>query len=411
MDQLNLSSEDRLLLYCARTSMNEDITHKVKGILNDCLDWDYIVESSMRHDISPLLYWNLSKIDNGKDAPEEVIAKLRKLYYGNAARNMLLYDELSKVLKAFKDVGIDVIVLKGAFLAEAVYKNIGLRPMGDVDILVRREDLRRAKKKMSELEYAFIYDNYPEAFNEQFGCELEYFKKVNKINLKGLQLELHWDFMPMQKCIEIEIGRIWRNAQAASLANIDVLAMRHEDLLLYLYVHLKKHRFVGLRWFCDITEIVKCYKLNWEYIIESAKRYRISMLVYYVLYLGRELVDCPIPADVLDKLRPNRFKMKLFESIINQKKILHLKYDRGNDISPFYSILFDVLLMDKTPDIVKYFMRLFFPPAEQLSIIYSIPKSKKAYFYYFVHPIRVGFKGIKLLFSCIFSLLRLSNKE
>jgi hypothetical protein len=54
MDLLDLSSEDRLLLYCARTSMDEAITHKAKEILDDCLDWDYIVVGSMDHGILPL---------------------------------------------------------------------------------------------------------------------------------------------------------------------------------------------------------------------------------------------------------------------------------------------------------------------------------------------------------------------
>jgi hypothetical protein len=378
--------------------MDEDIIHKTKEILNDCLNWDDIVKSSMRHGISPLLYQNLSKIDDGEYVPAEVMTKLRILYYKIAARNTLHYYELSKILIAFNDVGIDVIVLKGAFLAETVYKNIGLRPMGDIDILVRREDLQMAKKKMSELGYAFLYDNYPEVFNEQFGCELEYFKKVNNRNLKGVRLELHWEFMPKHACIKIEIGRIWQNAQTASIANIDVLTMRPEDLLLHLCVHLKKHKFNGLRWFCDISEIVNCYNLNWKYFVESARRYKISMLVYYVLYFTRALIDRSIPAEVLDKVRPNRFKMKLFESIINQKKFLHLEYAQGEDISTFHLILFNVLLMDGTRDIVKYFMWLFFPPAEQLYIIYSIPKSKKVYFYYFVHPILSGFKAIKVLF-------------
>jgi hypothetical protein len=76
MDILDLSSGDRHLLYCARTSMDGNITHKTKGILNDRLDWDDIVGGSMRHDISPLLYWNLKRIDDGKDVPAEVMTKL-----------------------------------------------------------------------------------------------------------------------------------------------------------------------------------------------------------------------------------------------------------------------------------------------------------------------------------------------
>ena len=137
MDQLNLSSEDKLLLYCSRLSISEDIKHKIEEILNEALDWDYILDCSIKQGISPLFYWNLRKISNGKDVPYEVMKSLEKIYYSNLARNMILYDELGKILKAFKKAGIDTIVLKGAFLAEEIYKNIGLRPMSDIDLLIK----------------------------------------------------------------------------------------------------------------------------------------------------------------------------------------------------------------------------------------------------------------------------------
>jgi hypothetical protein len=81
--------------------MDEEIKIKVNKILSETLDWDYIVECSVRQGISSLLYWNLSKIRNGKAVSYEVMKKLEKMYYSNLARNILLYDELSKVLKAF----------------------------------------------------------------------------------------------------------------------------------------------------------------------------------------------------------------------------------------------------------------------------------------------------------------------
>ena len=139
MVQLNLSSEDKLLLYCSRVSIMRILSSKSEEILNDVLDWNYIVECSVRQGISPLFYWNLNKISNGKAVPPEVMKNLEKMYYSNLARNMLLYDELSKILTAFKKAGIDTIVLKGAFLAEEIYKNIGLRPMSDIDLLIKRE--------------------------------------------------------------------------------------------------------------------------------------------------------------------------------------------------------------------------------------------------------------------------------
>ncbi|MCP4365035.1 MAG: nucleotidyltransferase family protein [Planctomycetes bacterium] len=49
-----------------------------------------------------------------------------------------------------------VILLKGAHLAQVVYSNIALRPMGDIDILVKKNDLPKAKELLLELGYTPI---------------------------------------------------------------------------------------------------------------------------------------------------------------------------------------------------------------------------------------------------------------
>ena len=239
--------------------MDDGITHKVKEILNDCLNWDYIVESSMRHGISPLLYWNLSKIDNGKDAPEEVMTKLRKLYYGNAAWNMFLYDELSKVLKAFKDAGIDVIVLKGAFLAETIYKNIGLRPMGDVDLLIKKEDLQKVKKKLVQLMYHAPV--YPTKWHEQW--QTEQAEEIHYTNQdKNIMIDVHWNIQPPSIPFQIDINKFWENAQPVKIAGVETLMFTPEDLLQHLCLHLDKEINNGalpFRWYCDIAEVIRHY--------------------------------------------------------------------------------------------------------------------------------------------------------
>ncbi len=61
----------------------------------------------------------------------DILLRLKKEYQWSLARNMILFDELNRVLKAFNEAGIEVIVLKGAALAQTVYPDIALRPMGE----------------------------------------------------------------------------------------------------------------------------------------------------------------------------------------------------------------------------------------------------------------------------------------
>lgn len=299
------------MLYCARTSMDEDVTHKVKEILDGCLDWDYIVECSMRHGISPLLYWNLKRIDDGKDVPAEVMTKLRKQYYGNAAWNMLHYDELSKILIAFNDVGIDVIVLKGAFLAETVYKNIGLRPMGDVDLLIKKGDLQKTENELVQLRYT--PDNiYPTKWHEKLYTQWQteqaeeiQFRKYDK----HVKIDVHWDIQSPSSPFQIDINKFWENAQPVKIANVETLVFAPEDLLLHLCLHMERHLVnigtIQFKGYADIAEVIRHYegKINWKYLVQSSKNYGIEEPIYQSLYLVNKYLGAFLPVEVLKDLK------------------------------------------------------------------------------------------------------------
>ena len=81
---------------------------------------------------------------------------MHKAYVHNAIKNLELYHEISKVLAALQDNAIPVIVLKGAALAALVYPNIALRPMRDVDLLIRDDDIWSVDKIILQLGYENI---------------------------------------------------------------------------------------------------------------------------------------------------------------------------------------------------------------------------------------------------------------
>ena len=115
---MKLSNENRLLLYCTQTRIPKDKLNKVKDILRLPLNWEEVLTSAHWHHIAPLLYHNLKDIQENHLIPQEIMDQLKKTYYGNLARNMYIYAELKRMLDAFSEEGIEVIVLKGAALAE-----------------------------------------------------------------------------------------------------------------------------------------------------------------------------------------------------------------------------------------------------------------------------------------------------
>ena len=70
------------------------------------------------------------------------------------------------------------MLLKGAALAITVYDSIGLRPMGDLDLLVPEERLAEAVARLKALGYVQPHPDMAAGFNALFG---------HHVNLQGGQ--------------------------------------------------------------------------------------------------------------------------------------------------------------------------------------------------------------------------------
>lgn len=391
MVQLSLSSEDKLLLYCSRVSMTEDIKHKIEEILSEVLDWDYIIDCSIEQSISPLFYWNLNKMNSSKYVPSEVMKSLQKMYYSNLARNIFLYDELSKILTAFKEMGIDTIVLKGAFLAEEIYKNIGLRPMSDIDLLIKEKDLQKAKKELTELKYSAT-SIFPTKLHEQrhrmLNGELS-FKHQDKNSV----IDIHWDIQPFQYTYKVDVNKFWNNAKPVKISGVEILMFAPEDILQHLCLHVHKHITLSivfsnappvkpLRDHCDIAEITRHYKdtINWNYLLQSSKDYGIEEPISQGLSIAKNYFGAFVPEDFLSELEPVKSCIgfeEIFKGLI--KKDSNKKYQ-----SPGMNYLVNLETVNGTWNKSRIIFGDIFPSKEFMIYRYSIKNEKQVYRYYLI---------------------------
>jgi hypothetical protein len=233
--QSDLSAEAKLVL--SRSWMDDAGVAAIKSLQTISFDWDSILQSGTRHGIAPLLYRTLSRIDDDSAVPPEVRATLRTAYYNNIARNMLLYQELRTVLKAFNVANIDVIVLKGAFLAELVYENIGLRAIGDIDLLVKREDLEKVKQELIQLGYHALPTKWGERLNELWETEWAEERHYTKAN--NVDIDVHWYIQ--DRVDPYQIADFWVHAQPVVLAGEETLMLAPEDQMLHRCLHSERH--------------------------------------------------------------------------------------------------------------------------------------------------------------------------
>ncbi|MCP4400540.1 MAG: nucleotidyltransferase family protein, partial [bacterium] len=254
-----------------------------------------LLHLAQRHSVAPLLYFRL-KTDGLQDSvPEQMFQTLQQAYLYNAARNMRLYHKLAQILTLLNERNIPVIVLKGAYLAEAVYENIALRTMADIDLLVKESDLQKAVEILYELGYA------PDT-TWATTAHLPPFTKPGKI-----RVELHWTLEDPASPFTIDTDGLWERASESVVANVTVYGLSPEDLLLHICLHLAfRHYFtIGLKALYDIGEILQDdrHELDWNIVESRAGQWRVERCVYLSLHYTNDLLSLDMPIRWLEAFR------------------------------------------------------------------------------------------------------------
>ena len=252
-----LSPENRLILNCATTVMDDESYSSSLEIIKKDINWNQVFETAKAHSVAPLMYPNLEKLNKDHSLPKNIIFQFRKSYHSTGIRNTKLYDELAVLLKDFKENNIEVMLLKGAALAIFVYKNIALRPMGDVDILIKKEDAGKGEEIL-------IRNGYEEKpfqrkyFSELF-CSLPAYKK-EKLNL----IEIKWElFGYFENGYRPTFNDFVKNSKSITINNYTILVPSPQYLAEIVYCHIEKHKITGekqLLWYCDLVELEKNYR-------------------------------------------------------------------------------------------------------------------------------------------------------
>jgi len=295
-----VAPDRQLLLACCRAHSGPQ---RFERPIHRDVVWEQFLTRAERLGVAPLVHTTLTRCVERTRVPAEVRRRLDHVYYQQAARNARLSASLEEVLAALSRRAVPVIVLKGAALAEPVYGNIALRPIGDLDVLVRPRDLDLADRLVRELGYVPDESSHPADWYRRHHHHLAPCRSRDGSSF----LELHQHIFPPAAGVRVPIEDLWQRARRAELGSGSALVLAPADLLLHLTVGLSAvGQFLGgLRTLCDIAAAIKRNDtdLDWPCLLESARMYRLEKHVYYGLWLAWSLVEAEVPAHVLESLR------------------------------------------------------------------------------------------------------------
>jgi hypothetical protein len=301
-----LSPEERLLTLAARIDLEAGNRSLMGAILQNGVDWPKVMLYAKRFSIEPLLYRHLSMWEHSRYVPDDVFLALKRAYQLQAMRNMRIQGCIHQILRAMNENNISVIPLKGAFLATHIYPDSALRPMNDIDLLFRQEDMARACELLVTLGY-----DPPDPHAYQSPLHEKLFCGMGETHLPPLadhmiaRVEAHSTIVGGGESRMLPPDLIWRKSIENTGENYCFRGLHPEHQILYLCHHLYKHFMSGLvtlYWFCDIHEIVRRYgkDLNWDSVFQSAEEAGVEDQVKLILGLMKRNWGSPLP-EVLGK--------------------------------------------------------------------------------------------------------------
>lgn len=241
--------------------------------------------------------WGLRRVwKNPKDSSlksEKAPADFRDEHYRNSARNIIIYEEAKSVITKFNERCIPAVILKGVFLAGEVYKDISLRPMSDVDILVKKDDLPRANETLCIMGYLT-----PPFYDDVIGNRKTV--SVNSImyfphDMSRPVIHIHWNIInstwPLERLAAlVDMNKIWSRAMPVRMDGVCALTLSPEHQIIYLAYHALHHSFDKPTMITDIIAVIRFYgsKIDWDYLREESERFGLEIAVYISLkYVSR----------------------------------------------------------------------------------------------------------------------------
>ena len=259
------------------------------------LDWARLAGMAEVEGVGPLLYWHIRQKEQMIDRteierelvdrwpaaiPAPVIERLSGLYYNTAAANALLFDELGRIMRGLNAAGIQPVILKGAALAFSHYPDPGLRPMGDLDLLVYPADLENAVEIVESLGYREAATQN-KALNRRIGHHVQLSKGAKAERL----VELHWSLIAGEADRRTPaLEWFWEQVEPAAASGflsrdsdkpLEALQFRPPAELLYLTSHLTlQHNWQErLIWYYDLHLLIgdRANPLDWDAALTQAE--------------------------------------------------------------------------------------------------------------------------------------------
>jgi hypothetical protein len=266
-------------------------------------------------------------------------------------------EALDRVGALLAEGGVALIALKNSGISRGLYPHFGACPMGDIDVLVCKSDFRKAHCILTDNGFVMKFRSPLEEENlekAEQGGGAEYLVKLPEGG--ELWFELQWRpvagrwIRPDQEPDAADLFE-----RSVPIAGSATRMLSVEDNLLQVALHTAKHSYVrapGFRLHTDVDRIVRVAGggIDWPLFVGQVQGLQVRTAVYFSLALARDLLATPVPDEVLEQLRPVRWKVRLMSAWLQRVGLFD---PEGQKWGRLGYLFFVALLYDDLPGLLK----------------------------------------------------------
>jgi hypothetical protein len=274
------------------------------------------------------------------DLPEAVFQRSQDLYKRLAARWLARTVRLAPLLAQLADAGIDAIPLKGAALVGTVYPRAGMRPMDDIDLLVRPADFLPAAQVFLAAGFrpgGELGEQDPLAFTQlapdfwPLGLDFR--------GPHGLLVDLHQGLAAypwFKRAFPIDFEALWARIESASESLTWTRQLSPYDMLAHLCLHPAFHGLQDLRSFYDLDAFIRSLPADWDWerFLVIAKEWGVRNAAYHAFAFARYFFETPLPASVMAALDPGPMVRWGVRRLVSPEAVLADRFSLGARFNP-----------------------------------------------------------------------------
>ena len=333
-----LTPEEHYLWRCARTWRRPQPA-------DAALDWQRVVQLALKNRMGPLLQRVLLQSGDLSQLPGAAQRDLQRDVALQQYRARLFARELQRFLQLAGERHLPVVVIKGLWLSLKIYGQANMRPGGDVDLFLRRQDVRAA---LNILDYQMGYGRWWRPLLDDAYYARHHLHQQRCIDGRAVWFEPHWRLDHPYNTLTIDYEAMMARSTAGVLLGQPIRELAPPDLLLSLVVHLAKHALYlttalarpdlprliladgMLMYFVDVAETLRhdagVGVMDWDHVVGRARDAGASDMMGAVLRVCARNLEAPIPESVLQALplsKPDTLTASVMQGMANHLLSVH----------------------------------------------------------------------------------------